>query len=176
MPGVMHTVTGNEIPLVLLAVFAGSAALLVISDDVPDPTATAAGVAVSALVALGLFWVQLRARRAQPALDKDLHDALGERGGDRRRRRPRHRPRRPHDPDSPGATASCCRSAADAPASSAGATSATGPTRAHRLDVYRDFAPATARPVVVHLHAGGFVQAAKSRESRALLLQLAAHG
>ncbi|WP_279070668.1 hypothetical protein [Microbacterium lacticum] len=42
--------------------------------------------------------------------------------------------------------------------------------------MYRDFAPATARPVVVHLHAGGFVQAAKSRESRALLLQLAAHG
>ena len=79
MPGVMHTVTGNEIPLVLLAVFAGSAALLVISDDAPDPTATAAGVAVSALVALGLFWVQLRARRAQPALDKDLHDALGAR-------------------------------------------------------------------------------------------------
>lgn len=79
MPGVMHTVTGNEIPLVLLAVFAGSAALLVISDDAPDPTATAAGVAVSALGALGLFWVQLRARRAQPALDKDLHDALGAR-------------------------------------------------------------------------------------------------
>ena len=65
--------------IVLLAVFAGSAALLVISDDAPDPTATAAGVAVSALVALGLFWVQLRARRAQPALDKDLHDALGAR-------------------------------------------------------------------------------------------------
>lgn len=34
---------------------------------------------MSALVALGLFWVQLRARRAQPALDKDLHDALGAR-------------------------------------------------------------------------------------------------
>ena len=51
-----------------------------------------------------------------------------------------------------------------------------GPDRAHCLDLYRGPSPNNLRPVLVHLHGGGFVRGGKSREGVLLLNQLAAHG
>ena len=48
--------------------------------------------------------------------------------------------------------------------------------RAHLLDIYRGCDDATVRPVLIHLHGGGFVQGNKSREGVTLLNQLAAGG
>ncbi|RMB61937.1 alpha/beta hydrolase [Tessaracoccus antarcticus] len=48
--------------------------------------------------------------------------------------------------------------------------------RANLLDVYRGPDGTTRRPILVHLHGGGFVQGAKSREGVALLNRLASHG
>src|SRR6185437_7225355 len=51
-----------------------------------------------------------------------------------------------------------------------------GPDRAHRVDIYCSRAAAATRPVLIHFHGGGFVSGGKSRESVALLNQLAADG
>ena len=51
-----------------------------------------------------------------------------------------------------------------------------GPGPAHRVDLYRGPGTTTARPVLIHLHGGGFVSGGKSRESVVMLSQLAAHG
>lgn len=51
-----------------------------------------------------------------------------------------------------------------------------GPARRHRLDVYRGRGPDVGRPVLIHLHGGGFRSGRKSFYARALLHAFARHG
>lgn len=51
-----------------------------------------------------------------------------------------------------------------------------GPARRHRLDIYRGHGNATSRPVLIHLHGGGFRTGRKSFYARALLHTFARHG
>ena len=166
----MMTMTFNEIPVVLLAVF-----LLAIAATAFDPAfsdgAGRPAAAAAALVVAGLVWLQLRARSARPAMEAALRTALGSQWvnmsgpgvdgrtephwlagmllpfqrrakGVRRLRNVRYGP----DP------------------------------HAHRLDLYQGEGPSSGRPVLVHLHGGGFSQGGKSREGVVLLNQLAANG
>lgn len=51
-----------------------------------------------------------------------------------------------------------------------------GPDPAQRFDLYRGPEISTVRPVLVHLHGGGFVSGSKSRESIAMLHYVAVRG
>jgi len=163
------TMTFNEIPVVLLVVF-----LLSIAATALDPSASAgAGLGAAAaavLVVAGLVWLQLRTGSTRPALEAALQDALG---GERRK---------VSDPVD-GRTRSHWMTGMLLPFQ----RRAKGVRRlrnlrygpdphAHRLDLYRGDGPSRGRPVLVHLHGGGFSQGGKSREGVTLLNQLAAKG
>lgn len=167
------TMACNEIPLVLLAVFGASMVTVGVGDEGPAGASVIPATTVLALVVtLGLTWLQVRARRAGPALESDLSTQLGA-----------HR-RAPGPEVAHGAgKAAAWRDGILRPfqrhprSVTRDRNLSYGPDRAHRLDVYRRRnAGAGARPVLIHLHGGGFVQGRRSRESVALLNQLADHG
>lgn len=155
----------NEIPLVLMLVFVVSN--LPLFGDPPRSASVAVAVYVlSALVVAGFVRLQVRARTAGPALVTALDAELGTRG-------------RPLlTPWWPGILLPFQRSAAGVRRTR---NISYGPDgRANLLDLYQPAAPRVdaepLRPVLVHLHGGGFTQGAKSRESVAVLNLLASHG
>ncbi len=165
----LATMTLNEIPLIPLVVL-----LFAVNDGLPsltsgEPTGLVSA-ALAAFAGLGLIWLQVRARTAGPILEAALKGvdgaassrpagASGLLGGEtwlkgillpfQRRQRGVQRTRNVrYGPD----------------------------PRAHLLDVYRGREPSGSRPVLIHLHGGGFVQGGKSREGVVLLNQLAGRG
>lgn len=156
-PAYLLAVTVNEIPIVLLVVFVASLAAQmpqVLTWNLWLP-ATLAG-----FVVVGLVWLQVRATSsgARLAAAMGIEPAKGSGwrvwlGGIvlpfQRHRRDVYRHRNlQYGPEG----------------------------RAHRLDVYRGSGQAQNRPIVIHLHGGGFAQGGKSRESVIVLNQLAAYG
>ena len=154
----LMTMTLNEIPLVLLAVFVVSMAVQLQDVTLAPSTWPAVGLAV--FVVLGLIWLQARAAgsgvrlAAAVGLDPTSFRSRGVwLGGivlpfERRRRGVRRLRNLQYGPDS----------------------------RAHRLDVYRGAERTGNRPILIHLHGGGFFSGGKSRDGVLLLNQLAAHG
>lgn len=163
----------NEIPIVLLAVFATSMVAIGVTDEEFERGAVAAALTVAFLVVLGMVWLQVRARTVRPALERALTAGLGSDW------RSSIRPEilaalRPTAPWLRGVLLpfqrqrSTVKRERNVPYGPGG--------RAHLLDIYRRRDGATGGPVMIHLHAGGFVQGGKSRECVALLNQLADHG
>lgn len=164
--------TMNEVPLVMMVVFLVSVGLLLpeMSADIPG----AAGHLVALLVVAGLVRLHLRALTARPALEVALNRELG--GEWRSRIHPTlsvparsihwwEGVLRPFQRRAPGVRR--VRNLRYGP-----------DRRYHRLDLYDrpgTLAP-LGRPVLIHLHGGGFVQGGKSREALALVNQLAEHG
>lgn len=152
------TMAMNEIPSVLLVVFAASMAASALDASFPQPTWP--GAVLAGFVGIGLVWLQVRAHSAGESLGAALGLDPARIGTARvwlggilmpfqRHRRDVERIR----------------------------NLAYGPDRrAHRLDVYRGRGETVDRPVLIHLHGGGFVQGGRSREGVVLLNQLAAHG
>lgn len=161
------TMTVNEIPLVLLAVFVASAALTLVPSSVPPEWPA---VVLIAVVVVGLVHLQIRARSVRPAIEAALADGLG--AG---RRDPLPAPRAPSRTSSwiAGILLPFQRHRHDVERLR---NLPYGPDREHRLDVYRGRGRRSACPVLVHLHGGGFTQGGRSREGVTLLNQLAAHG
>lgn len=174
------TMTLNEIPSVLLVVFVASVIAILADGFVDSVLITVASLAVSCLVAAGLVWLQVRAWTAWPAWEAALSDHLGadwwvaERMGDARRVAPAGvwvrgilLPFQRRE-----ASVERMRDIPYVP----------GGSKSHVLDVYRrrdaviGHDRAAGRPVLIHLHGGGFVQGGKSRESVVLLNRLADHG
>ena len=132
-----------------------------------------AALVIVCFVTLGMVWLQVRARSVRPAFEAVLTAGLG---ADWRASM------RPEFVSPGGSSAPWVRGillpfqrhkttvqrVRNIPYASGG--------RAHLLDLYRRTDAATRRPVVIPLHSGGFVQGGKSRESVALLNQLADHG
>ena len=80
-------------------------------------------------------------------------------------------------PSPTGWRACCCRSSAGRKGVRRLRNVRYGPdSHAHRLDLYQGEGPSSNRPVLVHLHGGGFSLGGKSREGVVLLNQLAANG
>lgn len=168
------TMACNEIPLIVSAVFVASVAAMLTDGRPEDGQLTAVALGLALLVVLGLVWLQVRARSVRPAFEAALTLGLGsdwrerifsESGGPFRQNLPwssgillpfqRHR-----------RTVERVRNVPYA-----------GGGRAHLLDIYRRKGHGTGQqPVLIHLHSGGFVSGGKSRESVALLNQLADHG
>lgn len=172
------TIAFNEIPLVLLVVFVASVVASVGDATADEGAAVAIALGVSLLVALGMVWLEVRARTARPAFDAALTASLG---ADWRASIP---PESAMDaaPAAPWRRGillpfqrhlTSVERTRNVPYAPGG--------RAHLLDIYRrkdrtgEHGEA-GRPVLVHLHGGGFVQGGKSREGLALLNQLADHG
>jgi len=164
------TMTFNEIPVVLLAVF-----LLAITATAIDAASSGgAGLeaaVAAALVVTGLVWIQLRTRSARPTLEAALRDALGIEG------------RNLGGPGVDGRTESHWLAGMLLPFQRRAKgvrrlrNVRYGPdSRAHRLDMYQCRRPRAGGPVLVHLHGGGFLQGGKSREGVTLLNQLAVNG
>jgi acetyl esterase/lipase len=159
----------NEIPLVLLVVFGVA---MGVSDHHVGGPAMVVTVVLAGVTAVGLVWLQGRARSAPTALEDGLGEGLGEDRGT---------VRRTHGGSGRRAAARWvrgillpfqCRSRGVERVRNL----SYGPDRAHRVDLYRGPPMGGGRPVLVHLHGGGFVQGGKSREGVAMLNQLAAHG
>jgi acetyl esterase/lipase len=159
------TMIVNELPLLLLGVFVVAIVLTGRPDGVPS---TIAGTALAAATVAGLVWLQMRARTARTALETGLDQGLGQdwriasgSGG------------LPPTPWWRGILLPFQRR-------NSGVVRVTnliyGPDPAHRVDIYRGPETSTHRPVLIHLHGGGFVSGRKSREGVAMLNQLAAHG
>lgn len=165
------TMTLNEIPLPLLAVFTVSMAIT-------EPPSDGPAIVVSAILAvvtcIGLIWLQARARTARPAfavaLDSGLGALWGESGPGA------GPPARPLLSATPWLRGIFRPFQRRVPGVQRVRDLSYGPERAHRLDLFRGPRTGGARPVLVHLHGGGFVQGGKSREGVAMLNQLAAHG
>lgn len=166
------TMAVNEVPLVLLVVFALSVTVGLADPSVREGPA-AAGIAVSCVVALALIWLQVRARTTRPALEAALADELGP---DWRKSivPPPARPTGTRSPWLAGIFLPFQRRTRgverirNLPYAPGG--------RTHLLDLYRRRGDESARPILIHLHGGGFVQGNKSRESVVLLNQLASNG
>ncbi len=167
------TMTLNEIPLPLLAVFVVSMSFA----DRPDglPSAVAGAVLAGATV-VGLIWLQVRARTARTALQVGLDHGLDPQWrGAQQGAGPAGQ--LPPTPRWPGILRPFQRRAR---AVIRVRNLSYGPDPAQRVDLYCQRKPApgppTVRPVLIHLHGGGFVSGSKSRESLAMLNSLAAHG
>ncbi len=168
------TMVCNEIPLILAVVFVGSVALSLTDGTPGDGQLTAVALGLAVLVVLGLVWLQVRARSVRPAFEAALTRGLG----------PAWRERIPSGSGEAVRRNALCRNGIllpferhrrtvervrDVPYAAGG--------RAHLLDIYRrKDRGIDQQPVLIHLHAGGFVSGGKSRESIALLNQLAEHG
>ena len=159
------TMTVNEIPLVLLLVFLASLAVM---GPPPRGAGAWAVILVSAGVASGLLWLQVRAKSTVPHLRDALDRELGQGW------RTSVDDLLPiDDPWRDGIVRPFQRRRAGVERIR---NVSYGPDRAHRLDIYRRRAADRDRPVIIHLHGGGFIQGGRSREGVAMLLQLAARG
>jgi acetyl esterase/lipase len=166
------TMACNEIPLILLVVFVASV-VASLGDAATDSSAALAALGVALLVALGFAWLQVRARRVSPAFEAALSADLSPEW----RATIRLEFRIPLLPTTPwlrgillpferhSRTVERVRNIPYAPGG-----------RAHLLDIYRRKESGIGRPILIHLHSGGFVQGGKSREGITLLNQLADHG
>lgn len=163
------TMTFNEIPLLMLALFIVSMGLT----GRPDGLAwTAAGAVLVGATGAGLIWLQVRARTARAALEVGLDQGLGQQW-----RTAQHGDgpagQLPPTPWWPGILRPFQRGTRRVTRER---NLSYGPKAAHRVDLYRGPEISTVRPVLIHLHGGGFVSGGKSRESVALLNHLAARG
>ena len=167
------TMTFNEIPLLLLAVFVVSMWFTGRPDGLPSAAFDA--VLASATV-VGLIWLQVRARAARTALEVGLDQGLGQQW-----RTAQHgvgpAGQLPPTPWWPGILLPFQRRTRGVIRVR---NLSYGPEPAQRVDLYRERKTAhetsTVRPVLIHLHGGRFVSGSKSRESLAMLNHLAAHG
>lgn len=174
------TMSFNEIPLVLLVVFAISVGAT-LGDVAADGTAVAmVAVGVASLVVLGLVWLQVRARSARVAFDIALTPGLRSTG----RASQRTGAATPDGLVGPwvrGILLPFQRHARSVERVR-NVPYVPGGSREHLLDIYRrrDRAAGSDRsagsPVLIHLHGGGFVQGGKSREGVTLLNLLAGDG
>ncbi len=163
------TMSINEIPSVLLAAFVTS---MLFGGRPAGPVEIAGtGVLAGATVA-GLIWLQVRAGAARATLERGLDRGLGP---DRRteRRADDKGATLPPIPWWPGVLLPFQRRDRRV---TRRRNLAYGPDAANHVDLYRGRATGSARPVLIHLHGGGFVSGGKSRESVTMLNQLAAHG
>ncbi|MCL6735889.1 alpha/beta hydrolase [Streptomyces neyagawaensis] len=164
------TMTVNEIPLILLGVFVVS---MVMTDHPVGMPATVAAAVCAAMVVGGLVWLQLRASSARAVLEAELERGLGI---DWRASVG------PADTSAAGRLAGHWWRGILLPfqrrshAVERSRNLRYGPDRAHRVDLYRTPSSSCGRPVLVHLHGGGFFQGGKSREGVMMLNRLAAHG
>jgi acetyl esterase/lipase len=162
------TITVNEIPLVLLVVFVATTAPGALDEPSTWPAWPAA--ALSGLAVAGLVWLQVRARSTRPAMEAALTGALGSGWRDAS---PADSDRRWTNCWLRGILLPFQRHWRDVERLR---NLPYGPDRAHRLDLYRGRSAGSERPVLIHLHGGGFTQGGKSHEGVVLLNQLAAHG
>lgn len=163
------TMVFNELPSLLLVVFGVS---IVFSGR---PAGAAESLLAAALVAptvAGLVWLQVRARSARLAFHAALDDGLGERW--------RTDPRTAGTPESlrrtPWALGILLPFQRRNRHVIRRRNLAYGPDPAHTVDVYFRQSTSADRPVLIHLHGGGFVSGRKSREAVTLLNRLAEHG
>ena len=166
------TVACNEIPSVLLLVFVASVAATLADPSLRGDAATLPALALSALVAAALVWLQVRARSARPALALALSEGLGPRW--RSSIRPEFDSAPTPSPWLGGILMPFQRHTAGVTRVRNIAYAPGG--RAHLLDVFARNDGTRGRPTLIHLHGGGFVSGGKSRESIVLLNQLAQHG
>ena len=163
------TMAVNEIPLLLLAVFAVSMGLTGRPDGAPS---TVVSAILACATVVGLIWLQLRARTARTAFEAGLDQGLGQEW------RPAHRGGRRAGQLPP--TPWCRGVLLPFQRRTRGVVRVRnlsyGPDPAHRVDVYRGQEISAVRPVLIHLHGGGFASGSKSRESLAMLHYLAARG
>ncbi|PYI64373.1 esterase [Arthrobacter livingstonensis] len=163
------TMTVNEIPVVLLAVFGVTIA---VTDRPVGVPATVAAVILAGVTSIGLIWLQVRAHTARAMLEAVLVKELGTNW--RTVQRSDQAPGQlPAVPWLRGIFLPFQRRTRGV---GRVRNLTYGPDRAHRVDLYRGPSTDNLRPVLVHLHGGGFVQGGKSREGVTLLNQLAAHG
>lgn len=165
------TMTVIEVPMVLLVLI--TAPVVLGSVGTPPGALDWLSYLMFSLVVLGLVWLQARARTARPALGQAVEAGLGPQwrttvAPTSRRRDATSRPWLG------GILLPFQRHRRDVLRLR---NLSYGPHgRAHLLDVYRSRDDAAGRPILVHLHSGGFVQGGKSREGVTMLNQLAAHG
>jgi acetyl esterase/lipase len=161
--------TVNEIPLPLLGVFAVSMGLI------DRPEGLASGVASAALACAtvtGLIWLQLRARTTRTAFEVALDQGLGRQW----RTAQRDGGRAWQLPPTPWWRGILLPFQRRTRGVVRVRNLKYGPDPAHRVDLYRGPEISTVRPVLVHLHGGGFASGSKSRESIAMLHHLAVRG
>jgi acetyl esterase/lipase len=162
----------NELPFLVFAFLLASTLLALGQGDIHGP-AGAAGIGVAGLTSGGLALVAWRARQTRPTLDRALADGLGDDwraeiepglAAGLRRRPPLVRilflpfPFRPRG----------IERVANIRYGDAGSR--------QTLDLYRRRSGPDSRPVLIHLHGGGFRRGRKSRQSRPLLYRLAHQG
>ncbi len=164
------TMSINEIPVLLLGVFVISMGL--VSRPEGMSTAVLAALLAAATVA-GLIRLQVRARTARAALEDGLDEGLGR---EWRRTAQRGDDRSGGLPPTPWWSGILLPFQRRTKGVVRVVDLSYGPDPAHRLDLYRGPGASTVRPVLIHLHGGGFVSGGRSRESVALLNRLAAHG
>ena len=163
------TMTFNEIPLLLLGAFVVSLGFS--GRPVGLPWTVVSAVLAGATVA-GLIWLQVRACTARTALEVGLDQGLGQ----------EWRTAQPGDegsgqlPPTPWWRGVLLPFQRRTRPVTRAKNLSYGPEPAHRVDLYCGPGTSTTRPVLIHLHGGGFVSGSKSRESVAMLNQLAAHG
>lgn len=162
------TMAVNEIPLVLLAVFAVA---MGVSDHHVGAPAMVVIAVLAGMTAGGLICLQGRARSASTALEAALVDGLGASWEASQQTK-----------DKSGQRAAAWLRGILLPFQRRARgvervrNLSYGPDRAHRVDLYRGSRTDGVRPVLIHLHGGGFVHGGKSREGVVMLTQLAAHG
>ncbi|NNG36710.1 hypothetical protein [Nakamurella aerolata] len=151
------TMSFNEIPAVFLGVFIAS----MLSSPWPGELHHWLIVALLAsATTAGLIWLQVRARTTIRVLDIGLADGLG--GQSRGKHHELRRTVRPTEVWVRGLLLPFQRRARHVMRQR---NLTYGPDRAHRVDVYARPTTGDARPVLIHLHGGGFVSGRKSRES-----------
>lgn len=161
----------SEVPLVFLVVIAASILLQTLS----SPTDTLAWLSypLFTFVLFGLVWLQVRARTARRMLERALAEGLGQDWHATITPALRRRPRT-STPWVAGILRPFQRHRRDVLRLR---NQSYGPHgRANLLDIYRGCDDSTGRPILIHLHGGGFIQGNKSREGVTLLNQLAADG
>jgi len=163
------TMTFNEIPAIPLLAFVTS---IVFAGRPSGALETVLAVGLVGATSAGLVWLQMRAHDARGAFEAGLDERLGE-GWRSVLRAERLRGSLLPTPWAAGILLPFPRRGRGVMRSR---NLRYGPHRAHTVDVYRAVAGPGARPVLIHLHGGGFVSGRKSRESVALLNRLATDG
>ncbi len=163
------TMTFNEIPLVLLAVFVVS---LGFSGRPVGLLWSWVSVVLVGATVTGLIWLQVRARTARNALEVGLDQELGQEW----RSAPHGDGRSGRVPPTPWWRGVLLPFQRRTKGVARVMNLEYGSDPAHRADLYRGPGTSATRPVLIHLHGGGFRSGSKSRESVAMLNRLAAHG